>query len=245
MADIPQVLTSNALILCPHGKVGVSQPGDPIWSINGGFVLVEGDHGLFPPCPSQIQCGGYTLRSMGLNATQINGKKVILVTDFNLTDSGLPITMSESHKLVIDKTSPAPIPDGQDAPSLPPPMADETQPVVTVVPGGPLVFTKSTNTPPTLAATFEISSAHPLKWILTLVHEQSGVPVDHLNDSQPAGLTLTPSDSAWNASPLPITLTMTAAYMGTLLPGAHNFFMTAVSQRGLPSFLKLVLTVSP
>jgi hypothetical protein len=244
MGDFPQVLTTNAKILCPHGNLGISTSGDPTWSVNGGMVLVEGDHGSFPPCPSQVQCGGYTLKSMGLNATQIKGKKVILVTDFNQTDSGLPITMSELHK-VIDKTSPAPIPSGQDAPPLPPPLADETEPLIDVAPSGPFTFTISSNTPATVEVTFKLTSAHPLKWILTLVHEQPGTSSEQLNDSQPAGLTLTPSDSSWNASPLSITLKMIAAYMNTLAPGDHIFFMTAVSQRGLPSFRKLVLTVIP
>ncbi len=244
MAEFPKVLTTNAIVTCPHGNFGRSESSDPTWSINGGHVLVEGDQGKFPlPCASQIQCNGYTLRSMGLNATQIKGKKVILVTDFNQTETGLPLTMVENHK-VVDQTTPAPIPDGQDAPPLPPPMADETKPVITVIPSAPFTFTKSSNTPPTLAAAFTLTSAHPLKWILTLIHDPGG-PVDHLNDAQPAGLTLTPSDSAWNVTPLTINLSLTAAYMGTLLPGAHRFFLTGVSERGLSDFIELDLTVSP
>lgn len=243
---MPRVLTTNALIQCPHSTVGQSQSLDPTWSVNGGMVLVEGDRGLFPPlsCPSQVQCVGYTLASMGLNATQIKGKKVILVTDFNQTDSGLPLTMLETHK-VEDDTSPAPIPDGQDAPPLPPPMADETKPSITVAPPGPLVFSLGAGTPLTLAATFTLRSAHPLKWILTLIHDVPGGSVERLNESRPAGLTLTPSDSAWNGSPLPITLSMTKAYMLTLVQGDHNFFMTGVSQRGISNSAKLVLTVNP
>jgi len=182
---------------------------------------------------------------MGLNATQIKGKKVILATDFNQTDSGLPVTIQETQNKVKDDTSPAPIPDGQDAPPLPPPLADETKPSVVVAPPGPLVFSLAAGTPPTLGATFTLTSAHPLKWILTLIHDVPGGSVDRLNDSQPAGLTLTPSDSAWNVSPLTISLSMTKAYMGTLVAGAHRFFMTGVSQRGISNFVELVLTVNP
>jgi hypothetical protein len=242
---VPKVLTTNALIQCPHLTVGQSVSSDPTWSVDGGFVLVEGDRGLFPPCPSQVQCNGYTLRSMGLNATQIKGKKVILATDFNQTDSGLPLTIQETQNKVKDDTSPAPIPDGQDAPPLPPPLADETKPSVVVAPPGPLVFSLAAGPPPTLGATFTLTSAHPLKWILTLIHDVPGGSVDRLNDSQPAGLTLTPSDSAWNVSPLTISLSMTKAYMGTLVAGAHRFFMTGVSQRGISKFVELVLTVNP
>jgi len=244
MAEFPKVLTTNAIVLCPHGNLGQSQSADPTWSINGGFVLVEGDPGIFPlPCASLIQCVGYTLRSMGLNATQIKGKKVILATDFNQTETGLPLTMIETHQ-VVDQTTPAPIPDGQNAPPLPPPMTDEAKPVVSVVPAAPFNFSLASGLPAALAATFTLTSAHPLKWILTLIHDPGG-PVDHLNDTQPAGLTLTPSDSAWNVSPLNVDLNLTAAYMGTLLPGTHRFFMTGVSQRGLSNFVELDLTVSP
>ena len=247
---MPQVLTTNALISCPHAGGGVSSPSDPTWSVSGGVVLVEGDTGKLPLCVNNPPCHGYTLRSMGLNATQIKGKKVILVTDFNQSETGLPLTMTEFHP-VKDDTSPAPIPDGQDAPPLPPPLADNTKPAVTVPPTPPLVFTKSSNSPPTLEATFEITSAHPLKWILTLLHEPESS-FENLNSSQPAGLALTTSDGSsaegtWVVSPLTITLKMTAAYMQTLgtTPGLHRFFMTAVSQRGLSSFAELDLTVKP
>jgi len=243
MAEFPKVLTTNGVVICPHGNFGKSQSTDPTWSINGGVVLVENDRGKFPlPCASLIQCNGYTLRSMGLNATQIKGKKVILVTDFNQTDNGLPLTMTETHH-VIDQTTPAPIPDGQGAPPLPPAMADETKPNVSVVPAAPFNFSLGSGLPAALAATFTLTSEFPLKWILTLIHDP-GEPVDHLNDAQPAGLTLTPSDSAWDSSPLTITLNLTAAYMGTLLPGAHRFFMTGVTQRGLSKFVELDLTIS-
>ena len=68
---------------------------------------------------SDFPCTGYQLRSMGLNATQIKGERVILATDFNQTCTGLPLTMIETHQ-IIDNSTPAPIPDGQPAPPLPP-----------------------------------------------------------------------------------------------------------------------------
>ena len=60
---------------------------------------------------------------MGLNATQIDGRKVILVTDFNQTLTGLPLLMTESHQ-TFDESTPAAIPTGQPAPPLSPEMAD-------------------------------------------------------------------------------------------------------------------------
>ena len=47
---MPQVLTTNALILCPHGGKGVTAPTDPKWSVNGGTVALEGDPGVIT-CP--------------------------------------------------------------------------------------------------------------------------------------------------------------------------------------------------
>jgi len=78
---MPQVLTTNAMILCPHGGKGTSVPTDPKWTVNGGVVLLDGDAGTLT-CPFILPCVGYPLRSMGLNATVIDGRKVMLVTDF-------------------------------------------------------------------------------------------------------------------------------------------------------------------
>ena len=64
---------------------------------------------------------------MGLNASQIDGQKVILVTDFNQSFTGLPLTMAETHT-TIDNSTPAPIPAGQPAPPLSPALADVVKP---------------------------------------------------------------------------------------------------------------------
>jgi hypothetical protein len=111
---MPQVLTTNALILCPHMGPGTSIPSDPKWSVNGGFVLLENDVGTlacpYLPCP----CVGYVLQSMGLNATEVDGRKVILVTDFNQTLTGLPLTITEFHQ-TYDDSVPAALPPGYSA----------------------------------------------------------------------------------------------------------------------------------
>jgi len=244
---MPRVLTDNAQILCAHGSPATKKPPiAPLWTINGGAVLVVGDSGGFPDCPSGLSpCGGYVLRSMSLNATFVAGLRVILVTDFNQTLSGLPMTMIENHP-VFDDTSPAGIPDGQPAPPLPPEMTDLVPPVVTSsLPQA--TFTKP-NSLPSVAVTFTLTSAHPMLWILTEIDEPDPDPKskDRTN-TQPPGMTVTASGGqsggVWNVSPLVITLTMTAAFMNGLLSGIHRFFVTGVSQRGLSGFAELELTV--
>ena len=239
---MPQVATTNTQILCAHMKPALKNPPlAPLWTIDGGTVLVEGDSGSFPSCLETFPCASYVLTSMGLNATEVMGRKVILITDFNLTVSGLPITMIEIHP-VFDETTPVAIPDGQPAPPVTPEMTDLIKPVVTASLTTQL-FTISSNTPPSVVVTFTLISAHPMQWILTQIDEPEG----HSNNrttTQPAGMTITPSGGVWNDSPLNLTLTMTGAFMATLMPGIHRFFLTGVSQRGLSSFAELKLTVA-
>src|SRR5712691_5955792 len=124
---MPQVLTTNGLIFCPHGGKGISTPLHPKWQINGGTVLVEGDTGILL-CPFLLcPCVGYTLKSMGLNATEIDGQKVILVTDFNESKTGLPLVMADFHQ-TFDQSTPAPVPAGQAAPPPSAAMADFVTP---------------------------------------------------------------------------------------------------------------------
>jgi hypothetical protein len=177
---------------------------------------------------------------MGLNATQIKGQRVILVTDFNQTATGLPLTMVETHA-IIDNSSPAPIPDGQPAPPLSPPMADMAKPVVTSS-IATLAFNQTTMSPPTLIVTFTLIAAHPWRWILRQIDEPEQVS-NNRTSGRPPGLTVTPSGGVWDVSPLTITMTMTAAFMVTLAPLVHRFFMTGVSQRGLSNFAEVILTV--
>lgn len=237
---MPQVLTTNALILCPHGGKGTTVASDPKWQISGGFVAVEGDTGVLA-CPFvPLPCGGYQLRSMGLNATQIDGRKVILVTDLNLSSTGLPLTMMETHQ-VIDDSTPAPLPAGQPVPPLAPAMTDVTKPLVTCVPAA-LAFNSITALPPTLTTAFTLSTAFPLKWILTLINETEKTNANLTNGLPPA-LNVHPSGGAWNFPTQTITLNMTLAFLATLAPGLHRFFMTGVNQRGFTGFAEMILTV--
>ncbi|HEY8225208.1 MAG TPA: hypothetical protein VIG25_08040 [Pyrinomonadaceae bacterium] len=242
---MPQVVTTNAQILCAHlSQAQKDPPLAPLWTIDGGTVLVEGDSGKFPDCPSTIKCGRYQLRSMGLNASLVAAKRVVLVTDFNQSFTGLPITMIETHH-VLDETTPAAIPDGQPAPPLPPEMTDLAKPEITTTLLA-LNFTISTMKPPSVLVTFELTSEHPLLWRLTQIDEPGPIPGNHdRTNSQPAGMTVTPSGGVWNVPLLKIDLSMTAAFMATLLPGIHRFVMIGVTQRGISHFTQSVLTVAP
>jgi hypothetical protein len=181
---------------------------------------------------------------MGLNATYINGRRVMLVTDFNTTFTGLPLVMKELHS-TYDDSNLVPIPVDKPPPPLSPEMTDMIVPVVSVNPQN-LAFDKPSNTPATVLATFTLISDHPLRWILTLIKENEKTHVD-LTSTLPAGLTVTPEGGTWQVSPLKITLTMTATFMGTLTPGGkYRFYMTGVSRRGLSGYTnpELVLFVS-
>ena len=242
---MPQVLTTNALILCPHGGKGTSdKPSNPKWSVNGGIVLLEGDTGTLA-CPPpgvdvSVPCDRYQLLSMGLNAARIDGGKVMLVTDFNLTFTGLPLTMTEFHT-TLDDSTPVPIPAGQPVPPLSSDMLDMMAPVVVATPPV-LVFNSMTMQPATLPATFTLTSANPMQWLLTLINDPLKNSEDMTNGSPP-GLTVVPTGGIWTHSPLTVTVTMTAAFMAALTPGKHHLYMTGVSRRGLSSYAEVILTV--
>jgi hypothetical protein len=238
---MPQVLTTNALILCPHMGLGTSIPSDPKWSVNGGMVLLENDAGIlacpFVPCP----CVGYQLRSMGLNATEVDGRKVILVTDFNQTLTGLPLAITEFHQ-TFDDSVPAALPPGYSASASPPELADTTKPVVTALPAA-LAFNSEFSVPPVLMAGFTLSGAYPLKWMLTLINGTTGLHLDVTN-GLPPGLVVLPAGGAWNSPALVVSLTLTAPFMAAQGIGRHQLFLTAVNRRGLNNYATVNLVVT-
>jgi len=237
---MPQVLTTNALILCPHGGRGISSPLHKKWTANGGSVLVEGDPGtlLCPFVP--LPCVGYKLQSMGLNATQIDGQKVILVTDFNQTFTGLPLVMAEFHQ-TFDQSTPAPIPTGQSAPPASPEMADLVAPVITTSTSNiPVALTPP---PPPLAVSFNMATDHPLKWILTLINEPLKYHLDLTNGAP--GATVMPPGGNWSTPALTILVSMTTAFLTALTVGKHHLYLTGVSRRGLSGHSEVVLEVTP
>ena len=96
---------------------------------------------------------------MGLNTTTIQGRRVMLVTDFNQSLTGLPLTMTEAHTTYDDSTS-APLPPGGPAPPLPPELPDQVPPVVTAIALRAGVLDRE-RTPPTVPITFTLTGGFP------------------------------------------------------------------------------------
>jgi len=229
-----------ATVTCPHGGIGTSIPSLPIWSIEGGIALREGDQGVLS-CTFLPPCVGYSLRSMKLNATTIGGVSAILETDFNQTFTGLPLSIVDHHH-VIDNSVPAPVPIGGQAAPLTAEMADVIAPVVIAVPPAtPFVIATPV---PTIPVTFTLTSAFPAQWVLTRVSEPPLSSHADLTNGDPAGATVVPAGGAWNTPSLVVTLTLSAAYLTSLGTGRHHFYMTGVSRRGLSSFQECIVTVS-
>jgi hypothetical protein len=239
---MPQVLTTNGLILCPHGGKGTTTPMHPKWQINGGTVLVEGDSG-FLACPFfQCPCTSYQLQSMGLNATEIDGQKVILVTDFNHSSTGLPLLMADFHQ-TFDESTPAPVPAGQPAPPASAALADFSSPVVMASP--PLIPFSVSLTQVPVTVTFTMTTAHPLCWILMLIDEATGESKE-LTNGVP-GATVQPWGGKWTVPSQTIVVTLTPFFIQSLgpPPTKHHLFLTGVSRRGFSGHAEAIIVVSP
>ena len=238
---MPQVLTTNATIMCPHGGLGSTVPAIPKWQINGGTVAVEGDSGTLS-CPFGLfPCTGYQLRSMGLNASEIDGRKVILVTDFNQSLTGLPLVMTEFHQ-TFDDSTPAADPD------RPAGAAGERR-------NGRLVAAGRR----TAAADFSIQHQHDAGAGRRDIQfdRRSSPPVDADADQHDA-----PIQSGFDqrrarrgrcarqtgngdTPSLTVTVTLTPAFVAALTPGTHHLFLTAISRRGLSSYGEAKIEVTP
>src|SRR6476646_8562030 len=151
---MPQVMTTNAVVTCPHGGLGQSHSTSLKWRVEGGLVLRENDPGDLS-CNFTPRCKGYVLRSMQLNASKLDGARVILVTDFNQSLTGLPLRITEQHH-AIDNSTPAPIPTGQQAPPLSPELLDTAAPGVQASPPEQQ-FSMLTSLPPALIVTFTLT----------------------------------------------------------------------------------------
>lgn len=237
---MPQLLTTNAIITCPHGGIGTTIPSAPKWQIDGGFVCVEGDTGTLA-CPFLVYpCVGYTLKSMGLNATSIDSRQAILVTDFNQTLTGLPLLMVETHQ-VFDQSVPASIQPGQPAPPLSPELTDLIAPIV-VAPPTPFPFV--IHAPAPVVITFNLTADHPLKWVLTLIDETPpGKNID-LTNGIPGAVTVTPSGGTWSSPVETIVVTLTPPFLTALGIGKKDLFLTGVSRRGLSGHDSATIMVS-
>jgi hypothetical protein len=236
---MPPLLTTNAVITCPHGGVGTTIPSNPIFSVSGGYVCAEMDTGTLT-CPFVVPCVGYTLKSMKLNATTVGGRQAILVTDFQQTLTGLPLSIVETNSAV-DNSTPASLAPGETSAPLSPAMMDETPPVITAVP--PVVpFSTMTMLPPTAVITFTLSHPYPLQWMLTLLNGTLLQNIDVTNGFP--GLIVAPAGGSWSTPTMVVTATMTAAFMAALTPGTHYFYMTGVSQRGISAYAQATVVVS-
>ena len=236
---MPQILTTNAIITCPHGGKGTTIPSVQKWQINGGFVCVEGDTGTLA-CPFLVYpCVSYTLKSMGLNATTMDERKVMLTTDFNQSVTGLPLLMTETHQ-VLDQSVPASIHPGQPAPPLSPELADLISPIV-VAPPAPFPYV--IHAPAPVVITFSLTTDHPLKWILTLINESPGGSFD-LTNGIPGAVSVVPSGGTWSSPSQTVVVTFTPPFLGGLGVGSKELFLTGVSRRGLSGHDKATIVVS-
>ncbi len=236
---MPQVMTTNATVFCPHGHRGQTTVFEPTWMVNGGFVLAEGDSGQIP-CTFSVPCVGYTLVSMGLNQTFLGGRRVILVTDFNLTKTGLPLRIAENHT-TFDNSTAAPVPSGQPGAPVPPELTDLIPPVVAAVP--PVLAFSTVAPAPVLTTAFSLTTDHPNLWVLSMLNEPTGGNAD-ITNGLPPGLVVAPAGGAWDTPALTVSVTMTMAFMTALGPGCHHFVMTGVSRRGLMGSFDVVLRVT-
>lgn len=237
---MPKVLTTAATVTCPHGGAGTTIPSTPYVDA-GGVVASEGDVGTLT-CPFLPPCAGYTLQSMGLNATTIAGRKVILATDIQKSFTGLPLTISETTTL-IDDSSPAPLPAGATTGEPSPAMLDLAPPVVIAVPPA-VAFVSTTMLPPIAVIAFTLTAAFPLSWDLrVLTSTPPGASMDAAN-GLPSGLVVAPGGGEWSSPSLTVTCTMSAAFMASLGPGTHKLFMTGVTQRGASAYFEATVTVS-
>jgi hypothetical protein len=237
---MPQILTTSAQIFCPHSGKGTTNSSTQKWMINSGFVTVENDVGVLS-CPfAPLPCGGYQLRSMGLNASQIDGRKVILVTDFNQTFTRLPLLITESHN-VVDDSTPAPIPPGQSAPPLSPELADAVPPVV-APPFQALPWVSVPPSPP-LVVTFSLITTFPLQWVLTLISSPTKQKFD-LTNGIASQVQVVPSGGAWPSPSFIITVTLSPTFLAGLGIGPQDMYLTAVSKRGLSTYGHATITVS-
>ena len=235
-----QVLTTTATILCPHMGKGTTTPATPYVDAQGGYVTCEGDVGVLS-CVFVPPCVGYTLKSMGLNASEIAGHKVILATDFQQSNTGLPLSIVETT-MVYDDSTPAPLPPGASSATLAPELLDLAPPVVVAVPPS-VPFVMSTMMPAAASVVFTLTSAFPLSWSLALLNGAQGTSMDVTNGGPP-GLVVGPMGGSWSSPTLVVTAAMTAAFFSALGPGSHYLYMTGVSKRGKSAYAKVMIMVS-
>jgi hypothetical protein len=120
-------------------------------------------------------------------------------------------------------------------------MADLSKPVVTPA-LQTFPFSIST-TPAPVVATFNLTAAHPLRWVLTLINTTLKRHRDLTNGAP--GAAVVPANGQWSTPSLTVTVTLTPAFLAALTLGTHHLFLIAISRRGLSQHAEVILGVSP
>jgi hypothetical protein len=241
---MPRVLTTSAKIVCPHGGQGTSIPSDPKWTVDGNPVLLDGDTGTLSSCSfTTLPCTGYRLQSMQLNATTVDGRHAMLVTDVTLSFTGFPLTITDSHHTFDDSTA-APIPHGAPPPSMPPELQEFDKPIVTAAPPV-LAFSKSafanSGQPVSLPMTFTLQTQFPRRWLLSMLNTATST---EITNGVPPDITVSPAGGDWPSPALTVTVRLLGTFMAALLEGDHHFVLTAVNFRGKSDYAEIKLMVS-
>lgn len=239
---MPKVLTTKAQITCPHTGRGTSTPAGSTLAYAGGGVLTDGDQGTIANCTYQVKCASYQLTSLQLNSMYVSGKRVMLVTDFIQSNTGYPLTVTDSHQ-VFDQTVPAKLAPGA-TPVTPPELREDDHPSVTVSPST-LPFSKAgfanSGSPVTLPFVFTLSSQFPRRW--TLFRTGPMLSGD-IAAGIPTSITVVPPGGTWSTPSLTVSVKVTGTFANTLDIGTHTFVLTAVNHRGLWGMAEAMLTVS-
>ncbi len=237
---MPHVLTTNATVVCPHLGQGSGIPTDDRWHINGGRVLLEGDRGVIAGCVQILApCLKYQLHSMGLNATSVGGRPVMLTTDLVLTNTGCPLVMLESHG-VVDNSTPAPLPPGSSSTELPPELQEGDRPVVSASPNS-LTYTSAR-----ADFLFTFTSRFPGGWKLTFAPlATSTLEIEDWTSGAIADVDVDPSGGIWRDATMHVTVTIKKRKLDSMFPGEkHYVTLTAFNQRGLAHHATVELTKS-
>jgi hypothetical protein len=222
---MPLIMTKNAIVNCPHGGTGQNVTSQNKYFVKSFPVLIDGDRGIIPPSdckfpPAGPPCTSYELNSMKLNSTFIDGKNIMLVTDFVISNTGFPLILSETH-FVEDNASLNP----GETPTIPSFLLNLIKPIVSAAPPF-AIFKKSAPTP--LSFVFSVNSAFPFKWKLTKLSNQEPDDTQDFTNST----MVTPGGGEWKTNTMSINLVLEPVYLQDLSIGKHHFVMAGIDERG-------------
>ena len=233
---MPLIMTKNAIVTCPHGGTGTNIPTQNKVFVKDSPVMVDGDSGsvlgCMLPLTMGLPCKSYQLNSMKLNSTYIDGKNIMLITDYVLSDTGYPLIISETH-FVEDNTTPAPLKPGEE-PSFPPFLLNLIKPQVQIAPPSSYKYSISgvsglSKPPPLTPFVFTLMSTFPLKWKLTELL-QPDVIKDLTDNNMVTIMMGGKKGGEWNDNILKANLKIPKTEILSI--GKYYFTMTAIDQRG-------------